>query len=572
MKLPKSWREVRLGDVLWRVETKVDPQTADVLTHFYVGLEHIESHTGRLLRDTKDVTEGSDILSIKTAFQKGDILYGKLRPNLNKVHLAEQEGICSTDIWALRAASEILPEFAAYYLRSPAIHIRAAQIAVGANLPRVSADSFDRISFPLPTLPEQQRIVDVLRQAEEISDSQTKRHKSLDSILKAELDRFVLKIDEAEWVRLDDLVETRYGTSVSADESGEHGLPVLRIPNVVGGEVDMGDMKFVSLSDAEIDRLRLTTSDVLIVRSNGNPKYVGRSAPITEDLVKWTLVYASYLIRLRANTARLLPEFLSAFLNSPYGRAAMRNAIRTTAGQSNLSGENLLKVRIPLPSMPDQQQFRKVWSEVRGLRQLLRESESKRYELIENIAVQALSGELTTEWRHQHREEIIAAAKTRDALLLEHGAKLTIRPSNTVPQATPVSVTQLPARPWLLAELSDFQRLVLDAFLAYPNQPLLAEDPDIFAGFCDSEVLGEKLAAIPPTSPNHLRRTLSQLAALGLIAKVSLPRTDPTTKKQEFLTAFRPLRPAEQTRAADVATLRRSLGLDTNPSDEGSPA
>lgn len=571
MKLPESWREVRLSDVLWRVETKVDPQTSDALTHFYVGLEHIESHTGRLLRDTKDVTEGSDILSIKTAFQKGDILYGKLRPNLNKVHLAGQGGICSTDIWALRASGEMLSEFAAHYLRSPAIHIRASQIAAGANLPRVPADSFDRISLPLPTLPEQQRIVDVLRQAEGISHSQAQRDKSLDSILKAELDRLVLKIDEAEWVQLGDLVETRYGTSVSADESGEHGLPVLRIPNVVGGEVDMGDMKFVSLSDAEIDRLRLTTSDVLIVRSNGNPDYVGRSAPITEDLAQWTLVYASYLIRLRANTDRLLPEYLSAFLNSPFGRAAMRNAIRTTAGQSNLSGENLLKVRIPLPSMPDQRQFRKVWSEVRQLRQLLRESESKRHELIQHLTVQALSGELTAEWRDQHHTEIATAAQTRDALLRERGAKLAARPPE--PALPPLREETEPShRHWLLSELSDLQRVVLAGFLAYDGHPLLAEVPDEFDRFRESEALSQHLAAFPPPSPNPLRRTLSQLAALGLITKVSLPRTNPTTREQEFLTAFRPLRPGEQTRAADVTTLRRSLGLDTNPSDEDTPA
>ena len=171
MRLPESWREVRLGDILHRVEAKVDPQRALTLTQFYVGLEHIESHTGRLLREAEDVTDSTDILSIKTAFQKGDLLYGKLRPNLNKVHLADQDGICSTDIWALRASAELNPEFGLYFLRSPAIHVRASQLAAGANLPRVSAASFDRISFPLPTLPEQQRIVDVLSQAESLDSS-----------------------------------------------------------------------------------------------------------------------------------------------------------------------------------------------------------------------------------------------------------------------------------------------------------------------------------------------------------------------------------------------------------------
>ena len=169
MNLPETWVEARLGDVLSRVDTKIDPQTSQTNSHFYVGLEHIESHTGTLLRDAEEVTEGSDILSIKTAFKAGDILYGKLRPNLNKVHLATQEGICSTDIWALRTSENLLPDFALRYMRSPAIYVRAAQLAAGANLPRLSANAFDRLPIPLPTLPEQQRIVDVLQQADVVT-------------------------------------------------------------------------------------------------------------------------------------------------------------------------------------------------------------------------------------------------------------------------------------------------------------------------------------------------------------------------------------------------------------------
>ena len=171
MNLPESWVEVRIGQVLDRVNAKINPQSTVATSHFYIGLEHIEGHTGRLLLDVQAVTDGVDILSIKTAFKTGDILYGKLRPNLNKVYLATQDGICSTDIWVLRASSEILPEFAVQYLRSSAIHVRAAQLAAGANLPRVPAQAFDRIPLPLPTLPEQQRIVDAIAQAQSLGQS-----------------------------------------------------------------------------------------------------------------------------------------------------------------------------------------------------------------------------------------------------------------------------------------------------------------------------------------------------------------------------------------------------------------
>lgn len=559
MRFPESWREVRLGDILYRVEAKVDPQRAIALTHFYVGLEHIESHTGRLLREAEDVTDSTDILSIKTAFQKGDLLYGKLRPNLNKVHLADQNGICSTDIWALRASDELNPEFGLHFLRSPAIHVRTSQLATGANLPRVSAESFDRISFPLPTLPEQQRIVDVLRQAEAATQDQKYRRQKLDLMINAALDRLVLAVDVVNWVPLGEVVETRYGTSVSADASVDSGTPVLRIPNVMGGEVDMTDMKYVELPQAELKRLRLAETDVLIVRSNGNPEYVGRSAPITEDIVRSPMVYASYLIRLRTDAEQLLPEYLSAFLNSAFGRAAMRNAIRTTAGQSNLSGENLTKVRLPIPSLAEQEQFRKFWLEVKALRQLISQSEHTTEELRSALRIYALSGELTEDWRLQNREEIAAAAAARDGLLRDRGAMFASRPVTTEPLAPVAKDSQRPARQWLIAELSEFQRQVLAAFSTYPEHPLLVEDADVFARFCDDENVLELLKYFGPSLNNRIRRTLSQLSSLGLIAKVTLPKQNPQTGERDYLKAFRPLREDEYTKMADVKTLRRAL-------------
>lgn len=561
MSLPETWTEARLGDVLTRVDAKLDPQSSLSESHFYVGLEHIESHTGRLLREVAEVTESGEILSIKTAFKQGDILYGKLRPNLNKVLIASQDGICSTDIWALRTSTALLPEFALRYLRSPATYVRAAQLAAGANLPRLSAAAFDRIPIPIPTLSEQQRIVDILQRAEASSQVNT-RSDDLDQLLKAALDDLVLGCEEGEWVQLGSLVDTRYGTSVSADATADTGVPVLRIPNVMGGEVDTKDMKYVELAQAELGRLRLTTADVLIVRSNGNPEYVGRSAPITEDVCQSLIVYASYLIRLRTDAARLLPEYLSAFLNSAYGRAAMRNAIRTTAGQSNLSGENLAKVRLPVPDIEAQKRFRRLWLQVKEIRRLVTQSEDAATALRSALSINALSGDLTAQWRESHEAELAQAALTRDELLRESGVQITLSASLTATTSVQADLTVRPARHWLLGELSDFQHHVLAAFTTYcesSGEPLLAEDPDVFARFCEDTSVTERLQSYGSSQGNRIRRTLSQLAALGLIAKVTLPKVDAESGERDYLKAFRPVRDGEFTRMADLQTLRKAL-------------
>lgn len=381
-------------------------------------------------------------------------------------------------------------------------------------------------------------------------------------MIKSALDRLVLARDESEWEQLGNLVETRYGSSVSADATAESGVAVLRIPNVMGGEVDTEDLKYVNLTQAELKRLSLTSADVLIVRSNGNPDYVGRSAPITADIAKSDMVYASYLIRLRTDMTRLLPEYLSAFLNSAYGRAAMRNAIRTTAGQSNLSGENLTKVKLPIPSIEEQVRFRDFWLQVRELRRLIAKSENIAAELRDVLSIAAMSGELTADWRRSHADEIAEASRKRDILFRERGTKITLSTNVVVTSSVQTDFTAHTERNWLLSELSEFQRQVLTAFTEYcqeSGQPLLVEDPEVFARFCDDVTVTERLQAFGQSHGNRIRRTLSQLASLGLIAKITLPKRDQENDELDYLKAFRPLRPEEFTRMADVQTLRKAL-------------
>jgi type I restriction enzyme S subunit len=95
--LPEEWEVVRLGDVVSLGSDAVNP--AHVAAGRYVGLEHIEPGSTR----TQKWGHPSEVRSLKTAFRPGDVLYGKLRPYLDKAALAEWGGICSTDILVLRA-------------------------------------------------------------------------------------------------------------------------------------------------------------------------------------------------------------------------------------------------------------------------------------------------------------------------------------------------------------------------------------------------------------------------------------------------------------------------------------
>src|SRR5438128_384123 len=90
--LPEGWLNLRLGDVIEPSKDKIEPSKRP--SALYLSLEHIQPETTRI------IGKGSagDVTSTKSVFRAGDVLYGKLRPYLNKVALPDFDGICSTDI------------------------------------------------------------------------------------------------------------------------------------------------------------------------------------------------------------------------------------------------------------------------------------------------------------------------------------------------------------------------------------------------------------------------------------------------------------------------------------------
>ncbi|MYK25291.1 hypothetical protein F4054_23865, partial [Candidatus Poribacteria bacterium] len=134
-----------LNQVVNKISDIVNPQEENG-TVCYIGLENIESQTGVLSGDTQ--SDFSTIKSNKNAFRRGDILYGKLRPNLNKVVLANVDGICSTDILVLRPSEPNLASFYKHYFLSEAFNSEVIKTVSGQQLPRTSWEKIERILVP----------------------------------------------------------------------------------------------------------------------------------------------------------------------------------------------------------------------------------------------------------------------------------------------------------------------------------------------------------------------------------------------------------------------------------------
>lgn len=152
-KVPGNWCWTRLGFLLQSSKEKTDDfSDADLK---YVGLEHMQKDGGIVAYDS---AEG--VKSLKNVFHPQQILYGKLRPYLNKHDITTFDGVCSTDILVFNSTSVTIPKFVNFFLDQDAFIEYAVSNSKGINLPRVSESVVLDAKCPLPPIYEQQRIVD----------------------------------------------------------------------------------------------------------------------------------------------------------------------------------------------------------------------------------------------------------------------------------------------------------------------------------------------------------------------------------------------------------------------------
>ena len=119
-------------------------------------LEDIEKDTGKVVQKIRK--NERDFTSTKHSFYEGQVLYSKLRPYLNKVIIADEDGFCTSEILPLEFANVVLPQYALYYLMSPTFLRYANQCSYGVKMPRLGTADGRKAIFPLPPIEEQHRI------------------------------------------------------------------------------------------------------------------------------------------------------------------------------------------------------------------------------------------------------------------------------------------------------------------------------------------------------------------------------------------------------------------------------
>lgn len=261
-------------------------------------------------------------------------------------------------IWDLIDANHTDRAYLKRFLRCPQAMSYYRMKLRGSTARRRSLPSEVFLKLPVPILPieEQRRAAIILDQAESVRAERYNILTGLEALRQSIfLDMFgPVEAWTAAWPMgvIGDMVESvQYGTSAKAGEVGS--WPILRMGNVTdAGRLDLKNLKYIDLAQAEIAKYTTRRGDLLFNRTNSKEK-VGKSCVVDTDR---PFAIAGYLVR-----ARFHPQhqsgFVCAYLTSSHGRAVRQRLAKAAVNQANINAKEMQRIAIALPPTTMQEEF-----------------------------------------------------------------------------------------------------------------------------------------------------------------------------------------------------------------------
>ena len=289
--------------------------------------------------------------------RENDILIS-VRAPIGALNIANCECCIGRGLAALTVNNDICTREYLWYALSSKIDELNSK-GTGSTFKAVNKSTLSETEIPLPPLDEQRRIAATL---DKVTDLISKRRQQLDKLDELVKARFVEMFGDPAtnpkgWDKgtiRDVVTEVKYGTSKPAVEGGTYKY--LRMGNITyDGHLDLTDLKYIDVPESELDKCTVKKGDVLFNRTNSK-ELVGKTCVYNLDE---TMVIAGYIIRVRVNN-RVLPEYLSAVLNSSYGKKTLAEMCKAIVGQANINAQELQNIQIVIPPLELQYEFLKV--------------------------------------------------------------------------------------------------------------------------------------------------------------------------------------------------------------------
>ena len=226
----------------------------------------------------------------------------------------------------------------------------------GATMKHIVKGDFDNTLIPFPSLSQQEDIARILLSVVSVIERRNCQLHILNQLIKARfVEMFGLYPDNPMGWRTgairDVVSDVRYGSSRPAVEGGRY--PYLRMNNITyDGELDLTDTKRIDVPENELDKCTVRRGDVLFNRTNSK-ELVGKTCVYNRDEM---MVLAGFVIRVRLNDT-MLPEFLSAFLNTDFSKQMLLGMCKAAIGQANINAQEMQGIGLYIPPIERQKEF-----------------------------------------------------------------------------------------------------------------------------------------------------------------------------------------------------------------------
>jgi type I restriction enzyme, S subunit len=389
-----------LSDLCDLVSNQVDPR--DHSTAHYVGLEHVAS--GRFTRIGGGTA--ADVQSSKFAYKKGDILYGKLRPYLDKAVVADDSGVCATELLVLRPKAGVDARFLIAILHSQDFIQHAVSGTTGVQHPRTP---WHRISeYELPDFTEHERTI-IANLSWSVQDSlitceraveyayDLKREAMVEflpvghlagSRLKPNLDRFrsVGTLSRLIAVPKSRLVLPRAVSFLNADMVE---VSYLRVANVQDGHLDLTEMKTIRIRSSEIERYRLQPGDVVLTEGGDFDK-LGRGFIWRGELD--LCVHQNHVFAVRG---RIIPEFFAYLAQSSYGKAYFLQVAHKTTNLACINSTKLKAFPVLIPRLDEQREIVRILTVIDRKIDLLKRKQDILEQIFKSLLQRIVTGDIS---------------------------------------------------------------------------------------------------------------------------------------------------------------------------------
>lgn len=352
------WPTRRLGDLLVRHNEIIHPADRKSGEATFVGLEHIEANTGR--RTGSLTIDLAKLTGRKPTFRRGQIVYGYLRPYLNKVWIAEFDGCSSVDQFAFDVRQDIADtRFVAAFMRSETFLRRSEVVTTTGQLPRISVDEIAAVPIELPPLADQRRISEELKESlvavEAAHRAAHDRLAAANSLQAAYLREVFEGRVAREWQtsRLGD-VTTKIGSGITPRGGQSNyvdtGVPLIRSQNVHLLRFAPEGLAFITAEqDSAMKLSRVEPGDILL---NITGASIGRVCVVPAERCPANV--NQHVAILRSKPDRLLPEFLAGFLASPQFQDSILFS-QAGATRQALTKQMIEEFEVPTPDIKEQQ-------------------------------------------------------------------------------------------------------------------------------------------------------------------------------------------------------------------------